>query len=222
FERAGYRAICTPVLTFAFPNQRRLRGHLERVEEYGALVATSPRVATALSELFGEQSGLADEWRGAPAYAVGPKTARCLRKFGLRPRGDDAGSAAALAERIVAEKPSVPLLFLCGNRRRDTLPHRLREAGIPFDEVVVYETRTREALTLPPSEGSTWLVFFSPSGLEAIEQSESVTPADYRRAAIGPTTAGALREAGWSVDAVAEEPSPEGLISALPGADEAE
>lgn len=221
FEQAGLRAACEPVLTFAFPHQEALAGTLEHRDRYAALIATSPRVATALGRVFAEREALAESWREAPAYAVGPKTATRLRDVGFHPRGEDAGNAAALARQIVNDRPSAPLLFLSGNRRRDTLPTRLRAEEVPFEEVVVYETRTQDALTLPsfgPPSGSTWLVFFSPSGLEAVEKAESVDPSDYRVAAIGPTTGGTLEEAGYAVDAVAEEPSPEGLVAALQAA----
>lgn len=215
FEEVGVRAICEPVLSFGFPNQSALRDHLERRDQYAGIVATSPRVASALERLFADREDLAQRWNGAPAYAVGPKTARRLRDVGLEPRGDDAGDAEALASQIIEEVPSAPLLFLCGNRRRDTLPNRLRAADVPFEELVVYETRIRQDLTLPTSEGTTWLAFFSPSGLEAVEQSGVVDLSEYRLAAIGPTTGGALEEAGYSVAAVAQEPSPEGLVSAV-------
>lgn len=221
FRRADLQAICEPVLTFAFPHQEQLADHLKDADRHAALVATSPRVGTALGRLFAARDDLADRWRGAPAFAVGPKTAEHLQEVGLDPRGADAGDAAALVEQIIAAAPAGPLLFLCGNRRRDTLPNRLQEADLAFDELVVYKTRTRRNMTLPSAQEppeSPWLVFFSPSGLEAIEQAPSVDPEqlhDSRIAAIGPTTAGALEEAGWSVEAVASEPSPEGLVGAI-------
>jgi uroporphyrinogen-III synthase len=221
FRRAGMQAVCEPVLTFAFPSQEALADHLEVPDQYAALIATSPRVGTALGRLFADREDLAARWRGAPTFAVGPKTAERVREVGLVPRGADAGDAAALAEQIAAAVSAGPLLFLCGNRRRDTLPNRLREADLSFDELVVYETRTRRDLTLPPSPEppeSPWLVFFSPSGLEAVEQAPSVDPGqlhDARIAAIGPTTSGALEQAGWAVEAVAAEPSPEALLDAI-------
>lgn len=218
FQEAGLQAVCEPVLAFAFPNQSVLRDHLERRDHYAAIIATSPRVASALERLFADHEDLAQRWKGAPAYAVGPKTARRLRDIGLRPRGEDAGDADALANRIVEDAPESPLLFLCGNRRRDTLPNRLGAADVPFEELVVYETRLRQGLTLPPPRrlsGSIWLAFFSPSGLEAVQQSESVDLSEYRLAAIGSTTGGALGDAGYSVEAVADEPAPDGLVSAI-------
>lgn len=221
FAAAGMQAECEPVLTFGFPNQDRLADRLTQHDEYGALLATSPRVATALGRLFEERADLREAWHGRTAYAVGPKTARRLREIGLTPEGEEAGDAENLAAHIIGNKPVAPLLFLCGNRRRETIPNRLEAAGIPFDELVVYETNTRRDLTLPSpqSSRSTWLVFFSPSGLEAVEQAGTMDLANYRVAAIGPTTGGALEDAGYDVEAVAKEPSPEALVWALESAE---
>ena len=217
FAQTGLHAVCEPVLAFNYPNQSALQNHLTHRDQYAGIIATSPRVASALERLFAEREDLARSWRGALAYAVGPKTAQRLRDvgLGLEPRGQDTGDADALASRIVEDAPGSPLLFLSGNRRRDTLPNQLRAADVPFDEVVVYETRLRQDLTLSPSDGSTWLAFFSPSGLEAVEQTDAIDLSEYRLTAIGSTTGGALEEAGHSVAAVAEEPSPEGLVSAI-------
>ena len=221
FEQVGLRAVCEPVLSFAFPNQAALRDRLQQHERYEALIATSPRIAIALDRLFADNEDLAQSWSGATAYAVGPKTAKRLQDIGLHPTEAEAGDAEALARCIVDDAPSAPLLFLCGNRRRDTLPNRLRAADVPFEEQVVYETRPREDLSLSRSRrssGATWLAFFSPSGLEAVEQAGSIDLAEYRLAAIGSTTGGALEQAGHSVEAVAVEPSPDGIVSAIQAA----
>jgi uroporphyrinogen-III synthase len=214
FDRAGLRAQCEPVLSFSFPCQEALAAHLHPRDAYAALIATSPRVGTALARVFEDRPALATAWRRAPAYAVGPKTAARLRDAGLAPRGADAGSADALAEHIIEVDPAAPLLFLCGNRRRDVLPQRLRDAGVSFDEQVVYTTHTRTDLALPASEHTPWLVFFSPSGLAAVMQS-GIDPGAYRCAAIGPTTGGALKEAGHPPAAVADAPTPSALVKTL-------
>ncbi len=215
FAEAGLQAECRPVLAFEFPYQDELRDHLDAGKHYAALVATSPRVGRALDGVFRETPSLANAWQNRPAYVVGPKTAQSLRAVGLQPVGADTGSADALADRIVEEAPEAPVLFLAGNRRRDTLPHRLRAEDVAFDELIVYETRARSGLTLPSAP---WLVFFSPSGWDAIQASESVDPSTYRIAAIGPTTASALQDRGLVVEAVADTPSPEGLVAALSAA----
>ena len=219
FKQEGRKAVCEPVLGFAFPNQHTLRDRFERRDHYTGLIATSPRAATAIDCLFADHGRLARVWRGATAYTVGPKTAERLGGLGFEPRGADAGNAKRLARRIIDDDSSRPLLFLSGNRRRDVLPRRLTAANVAFEEVVVYETRPRENLALPSSAGSTWLVFFSPSGLEAVAHSASLDLGEYRLAAIGPTTGEALREAGQMVAAVAPKPSPEGLVSAIQAAE---
>ena len=133
----------------------------------------------------------------------------------------ETGSGADLAAFIADADPQAPLLFLCGNRRRDELPDRLQAEGIAFDELTAYETHSRTDLTLPPPGQETWLSFFSPSGLDAALQAETEGALDeYHCAAIGSTTAGALEEAGLVVDAVAQSPPPEGLVDAVLGAKE--
>ena len=215
FGRAGLRAVCEPVLAFSFPRSAELRDRLASSDRYAGLIATSPRVATALDRAVADREVFVKHWGERRAYAVGPKTAARLRALGLQARGAETGSAKALAACIVDDAPNGPLLFLSGNRRRDTLPEALRTAGVPFEELVVYETTPRTGLDLPPANGSTWLVFFSPSGLEAVEAENRHSLRQYRLAAIGPTTGEALVEAGHSVEVVAEPPSPDGLVTAL-------
>lgn len=215
FREVGLRAVCESVLSFRFPNQSTLGQYLDQRSRYSALVATSPRVGVALSRAFLKNKQRTMRWRDARAYAVGPKTAAALRDVGLRPVGQEGGTARDLAHRIIRNEPDAPVLFLCGNRRRDVLPDKLTEADIPFDELVVYETGTRSDLSIPPPEGHAWLVFFSPSGLEAVQKNETIELDDYCIAAIGPTTARALEDESVTVDCVAREPSPEGLVSAI-------
>ncbi len=218
FKEVGFRAVCKPVLDFDFPNKGPLRERLRTPDQYGGVVATSPRAGSALHRVFDHEGTTHTQWEGRPAYAVGPKTADEFRKLSFDVRAQRAGTAAELADQIAETEPEMPLLFLCGNRRRDDLPDGLREAGIPFEELVVYETRPRTNLSLPPPGDGTWLAFFSPSGLEAVQGGVGRSLAEYRCAAIGPTTATALEEAGLSPIAVATSPSPEGLVDAILGA----
>jgi uroporphyrinogen-III synthase len=218
FAEAGLRAACEPVLAFRFPNQETLIDRLSAADRYSGLVVTSPRAVQALAKAFDERPDLHRAWEQATAFAVGPKTAGDLRLLSLAPAGEEAGGAEALADEIVRRwTPGTgPLLFLAGNRRRDALPDALDAAGVPAEEVTVYHTHLRTALAIPG--GAEWLAFFSPSGVEAVQKAEAVDPGAFRRAAIGPTTAEALEEAGLSADAVAATPSPTGLVDAVTGA----
>ena len=224
----GFRAVCRPVLRFAFAGAPGFTGgdvtaRLRRPDRYEGLILTSPRASQALADvLLDASSGLQETWQGKPAFTVGPKTADVLRESGLKPTGGDSGDADALAAHIVQEMPNEagaarPLLFLCGNRRREALPERLRAEGVAFEECVAYETHLREGPWLEASKGEApdWAVFFSPSGVEAVRQSDEPGWGAVRKAALGPTTAGALEAAGGPPDAVAARPTPEALAEAL-------
>jgi uroporphyrinogen-III synthase len=215
FEDVGMRAVCKPVLSFDFPNEDELRDRLRTPDQYGGVVATSPRVGWALHRVFDDEGTTHTLWEGRTAFAVGPKTADELRVLSFDVQAEDAGTAAELATRIADTNPKTPLLFLSGNRRRDALPNGLQEAGIDFEELVVYETRARTELSLPPPDEETWLAFFSPSGLEAVQKANMGPREEYRYAAIGPTTASALEEVGLVPEAIAESPTPDALADAV-------
>jgi uroporphyrinogen-III synthase len=215
FAEAGWQAECRPVLRFTFPADEALRDRLRSPDVYSGLIATSPRAVRALRRVFDDAGPLQAAWKGRTAYAVGPKTAEGLRALSLEVRGAEAGNAEALAARIADDVPGRPLLFLSGSHRRKALPQGLRAAAVPFEEQVVYESHTRTDLELPTPTGEGWLAFFSPSGLEAVEGADRKALRRFRCAAIGPTTAGRLRDAGWAVDAVADAPTPEALVRAV-------
>lgn len=214
FRAAGFSVHSRPVLEFEFVRQQELRGRLEEWERYGGVICTSPRAVQALGEVVKEMAGAARSWTSRPAYAVGPRTAEMLRELGFRAEGEAAGDAAALAAHIAAQTHQRPLLFLCGNRRRDVLPEALRHVGVVVEELCVYETGLRTELDFA-GDTVDWLAFFSPSGVRAMEEARALDWSTVRTAAIGPTTAAALRAAGRSPDAVAKEPAPEALVEAV-------
>lgn len=213
FAEAGWEAVCVPVLAFTFPHQDALCTRLQRPMAYDGLICTSPRAVRALREGLAGAGVDAAAWHAKMVYAVGPRTAAALRDLGFAPEGEESGNAATLASVIANKK----LLFLCGNRRRDTLPDALAAAGISFEELVVYETHTRDDVALPAFREGDWLAFFSPSGTEAVEATPHVDPSRYRKAAIGPTTGRALVDRGWKVEVVADAPTPGALVRAVRG-----
>ena len=54
--------------------------------------------------------------------------------------------------------------FFCGNQRRDTLPDKVRAAGIKVEELVVYET---VELPLKVTDHYDAILFYSPSGVRS-------------------------------------------------------
>lgn len=211
----GFRASSVPVLAFDHVGQDRLQEVLSSPEKYGGLIATSPRSVRSLAGVW-PRTPESQRWLAMPAYVVGPRTAEEMRRLGFEPVGEEAGSADVLAP-LIAPSP-LPLVFLCGNRTRHVLPRRLRTAGIPFEPVLVYSTHLRDDLDFTGMERPSWVVFFSPSGLEAARHATGLDLNQIRRAAIGPTTADALESAGLPPDAVADAPDPEALARALASA----
>ena len=156
-----------------------------------------------------------------PVWAVGPATAEAARAAGLPVIAGDFGTADALAARLEAEAgaaeagvAALPFLFLCGDRRRDVLPDRLRAAGLAVAEHVVYRAHLALERVPPQAAAPDWAVFFSPTGVE-VAHAVPAFPWSARLAAIGPTTAAALEAGGHAVAAVAAAPTPDALAHAL-------
>jgi len=205
-----------PVLSFTLAQPDRLRSFLEVPEAFGGLICTSPRAVQAMRKAINDAT--LPPWRVKRTYAVGPATAEALAALGLSPETPLAGTAEALAEQIIQAPPApLPLLFLCGNRRREVLPAMLTAAGIAWQELQVYETHVQTDVSLPEGPSPMWIVSFSPSGVPALQALLSEAP-DARIAAIGSTTATAVQEQGLTVSAVAKTPSPKGLVAALQAA----
>ncbi len=211
----GFEVVNLPVLEYEYTHVKELREALQRPESYSGLILTSPRAVVALAEQLRWLPSETGSWHTRRIFAVGPRTSGALEALGFSPEGASSGSGEQLAQYIVSQDIELPLLFLCGNRRRDTVPENLQRAGVAFEELCVYETHLRSDIDLAAVRSANWVVFFSPSGVEAVGAAQLHPDERPRVAAIGDATAEALREAGFDVDAVASHPSPDALATAL-------
>lgn len=217
FRQAGFTVRCQPVLAFDQVNTAQLREKMVHPDHYAGLILTSPRAVEALEQVLGRlPERRASSWHHKSAFAVGPRTAETLQALGFSPKGQQSGSGRKLAAYINQHTFEAPLLFLCGSRRREELPALLKNGGTAYEELCVYKTRLRTDVDVTRPSVPEWLVFFSPSGVNALQRSGGEALHErVRIAAIGPTTASAAREAGWSVDAVADRPAPDALCQAV-------
>jgi uroporphyrinogen-III synthase len=143
------------------------------------------------------------DWDDVPIYVVGEKTASSLRNVfarytGIHPdiRGQESGSAASLATFILSDvhgRFGTNLLYLTGDKNRDTLSSMLSGENIKLEPLQVYRTqespsfdsRLSSVLELAPkgqwplavfslrlssndldlSQGAAhwWIVYFAPS-----------------------------------------------------------
>ena len=113
-------------------------------------------------------------WSKIPFYVVGHTTAKALQnafasypfKAEIDVRGQSSGNAAALAPFILSDIKDRPvkLLYLTGDKNRDTLTNILTEEGIILEAVQVYATegspRFEEQIACALDEAPKSLSFF--------------------------------------------------------------
>ncbi len=142
-------------------------------------------------------------------YCVGRRTKRLIEKR-IGKVSHAANSAGKLAKYLVEHfKEPQEFTFFCGDLRRDELPQMLEDHGHTVHEIVSYTT------LMTPHElkgGYEGILFFSPSGVKSYLQKN--TPESEVAFCIGPTTAGAAREAFQTV-IEAKSPSVEAVIRSV-------
>ncbi|KAH9056410.1 tetrapyrrole biosynthesis, uroporphyrinogen III synthase [Lactarius vividus] len=177
-SRASFRPLSLPVLETVLENleslSRIFRGSDDQCTLDGVIV-TSARAVDACAH-----AGADIDWGKVRFYVVGPATAAQLARLPHPPhdvRGTESGTAERLAHYVVQDaKRGERLLYLTGDKNRDTLPRVVRE-GLGGEEVLqelrVYATRGVENIEHKLAralEGVTdddcepwWIVFFAPS-----------------------------------------------------------
>ena len=146
-----------------------------------------------------------DELKTKNVFCVGLKTKILLSESGFNVIAYT-GYASDLSEIITLIYSIESYTFFSGNMRRETLPKALKEAGIKFNEIEVYET------TLTPKkikDKVDSILFFSPSGVESYLKDNTIKKETCF--CIGDTTAEALAKITKNI-IIAEQPSVEDVI----------
>jgi uroporphyrinogen III methyltransferase/synthase len=157
---------------------------------------------------------------GATVAAVGPGTARALRRHGI--------AADVVPERFVAEALVEALagVEVKGRRvlvarpaeARDVLPDALRERGAEVDVVALYETvrEQPDEAAVEAAQSADYVTFTSSSTVTNLTAALGDRfPAAARIVSIGPVTSDTARAAGLTVDVEAEQHDIDGLVQAL-------
>ena len=203
-----------PVLSFSYKNLPELNRSLGG-SEYQGLILTSPRAGDLVGDTLIANPDLRDVWRDRVVVCVGNRSAERIHKAGLRPVIAERSDGFGVAGVVKQEDRVHRWLFVCGNLRRDTVPGLLNEAGVAYEELEVYETHPNVDVTFNAVSQPDWVVFFSPSGVASVQPKWPSNWARVCKAAIGETTAAAMKGRGWTADAVAETPDAEALLAII-------
>jgi len=218
-EHLGLDAVMMPVTQTAPPSDP---GELVRAMErggYQAIVCASARAAGAIIRSKGH-TPIPEVW------AVGPATARVLADAHLSPILPEAArDGASLARALLAQRDLAGKRVLVprAEEGREDGIAILRDAGVIVDDIVAYRTIPVAADDPAIARGRELLAagqvavccVFAPSQVAALDALVGIRAITTQFAAIGDTTADALREAGVSVVAVAPTPTPEGIANAV-------
>ncbi len=226
-EARGARAMTLPLVRFAEPSDfRALDAAIAELESFDWLIFTS---ANAVRFFLGRCRKLG-RWPAVsrPRLAVvGAATRSVLEGEGLRAERMPAtfGGAALAAElaRFVGGKR---VLLPRSDRAGQELPAQLRAAGAAVTDVEAYRTAEPETLDSAILEAmhrgeADAIAFFSPSAFEHLARALGdgvmlrMADAGVAFAAVGPTTAAAIRAAGLPVAAEPATATSMALVDAL-------
>lgn len=214
-----------PLMAFAPPlDWKPVDRALDGLEAFDAVAVTSPRAARAFADRVVARgraeafaSGMPGLWAGGASTAealgnrLGPVRVPPAKLSAKR------GAAAALADAMLADGVKGPVLFPCGDFRRDELPARLEDEGLVVEDVVCYRSvLASEAAARAAAERAQVLVVASPSVADLLARAcpPGVRP---MMLAVGPTTAAAARASGWAPTAVSTRPDAASLVAGVRG-----
>jgi uroporphyrinogen III methyltransferase/synthase len=222
--------LCVPAIHIAPPpDPAPLLAAVSRVTGYRWVVFTS---ANGVEAFFAAARSLRRDARalaGARVCAIGPATAAALRAQGIEAdlvpdeyRGEAVANAIIEAD---GDLRGARVLLPRALEAREALPKLLREQGATVDEVPAYRTTgpseqdAAHLRELVHHRQVDVLTFTSPSTVKALAAAlgahADALSEGFTLACIGPVTADAVREQGWTVDVTAHEYTAGGLVDAL-------
>jgi len=148
-----------------------------------------------------------DDLKTKNVFSVGMKTKELLSENGFNVVAYT-GYAADLSEIISLIYAKERFTFFCGNLRRDVLPNTMKENGIIFNEIEVYETNITSKKIKQKLDG---ILFFSPSGVESYLKLNTIN--EETCFCIGETTAEVLENKNITNIVIADKPSVEHVIA---------
>jgi uroporphyrinogen III methyltransferase/synthase len=217
----GARVIAAPLIRIEYLEpDSELDGAIENIANYDWIVFTSQHAVRALARRLRARGWDARKLSAAHIAALGPATARGLRRQGLiADLIAEPHTADALAAMLGPKSARARILWPSGNRAPQRLADDLRSAGALVDAPVAYRTvdaAPPASLARDLARGVDAVVFASPTAVNRFVALGLVANLPLGTiVCIGPTTAAAARDAGLTVDAVASDHTAKGIVNAL-------
>src|SRR5947209_5156196 len=191
-----------------------------RIGDYALVCLTSPNGAAILLEALERAGRDARALAACVVAAIGPGTARELRRRGIRA---DVIPERSIAEALVEALAGTPVegrrvLVARAAEARDVLPRALAERGADVDVLALYDTVAEQLGddARQAAAAADYVTFTSSSTVRYfVEAMDGSLPTHPRTVSIGPVTSAAARAAGLRVDAEATRHDIDGLVDAL-------
>jgi uroporphyrinogen-III synthase len=148
---------------------------------------------------------------------ISEQTANYLQKYiVVRKRKIFVGKrTAADLEPMILKNKKEKFLFPCSNIRSNSIPDVMERNGLSLTEAIIYETVPSNLSNLTEVFYDI-ICFYSPSAIDSLVQNfPDWRQNNTRLAAFGPTTAKAIKDAGFVLDIVAPLPNAPSMTGAL-------
>jgi len=228
-DQMGAEVILLPTVSFAPPEDwQRLDEQLRQLDFFDAILFLSQNAVRYVFDRCAQLGIKCEMLQSSNRFigAVGPATAKALAEKGLRVDCAAKGSTGeALAHELRGSLSGRRVLLPRSDRGDEHVPNALRRIGADVTEVIAYRTiappvtdaGVLEAIRAGKVDA---ILFSSPStfhnlaGLLGAENMKRLSEV-IAFAAIGPTTANAMRRAGARVEIEAQESSAIGFAASL-------
>lgn len=231
-ESLGAEVLEAPTIQIVEPDEATKQAFANAVQslvDYDAVVLTSANAVHALADQLDAEGLDSRALAGVHVSCIGGSTADVLRQR-LAIQADfvpKRSIAEAFADELLASSDLAGkrILLPRADIARPTLPEKLSEAGCVVDEIVVYETKTVDALPGDVLDamregGVDWVTFTSSStarNLASLLGDEAGLLSQCKLASIGPKTSDTMREHGMTVAIEAKQHDIDGLVAAVSG-----
>lgn len=206
-QRAAENNICINSLNFIETEESVSDEIKNRIIELSQqninAIFTSSNAVKAVGKIVGDQTN----WK---IFCIEPSTKKTVQSiFKNSSIVGTAKDAEELSQKIIEDKSIQPIVFFCGNQRRDLLPLQLKENGIDVEELIVYKTIENPQTISKKYDG---ILFSSPSAVRsffAVNKLNTTT----QIFSIGKTTADEIKNFSNNSIIISEIPSVENLIN---------